>query len=188
MKYLKNKEPKTRQKSTRFPESTYQGIMKSNADVCEMVDLYLLMENDENFILLKEKERKLSMIRDLESELVEVDIRKNNLEDMIANLKLDVKDINKQMHDKGFDLKTYKDKRDLDGCIQKTIDYYRKEYNPHNKQNEYYTMEAFLYSPSKRVASYIKNMATRGGMHDDLDGFKALVLERYNGDVQQTLA
>lgn len=186
MKYLKNKEPRNRQKSIRFPESTYQGMMKSDADVCEMVDLYLLMENDESFALLKEKERKLAIIRDLESERVEHELKINNIDDMVANLKLDIKDINKQMHEKGFDLKTYKNKRELDNCIQKTIDYYRNVYNPHNKES--LPIDVFLDSPSKKVVTYLNNMATRSGMHDDLDGFKALVLKKFNGDVQQTLA
>lgn len=186
MKYLKNKEPRNRQKSIRFPESTYQGMMKSAADVCEMVDLYLLMENDESFALLKEKERKLAIIRDLEAERVEHELKINNIDDMVANLKLDIKDINNQMHEKGFDLKTYKNKRELDNCIQKTIDYYRNIYNPENRHD--LSMQTFLDSPSKRVITYLNNMATRSGMTNDLDGFKALVLEKYNGDVQQTLA
>ena len=49
-------------------------------------------------------------------------------------------------------------------------------------------METFLESESKRVITYLNNMATRSGMHDDLDGFKALVLKKFNGDVQQTFA
>ena len=81
-----------------------------------------------NFALLKEKERKLAIIRDLESERVEHELKINNIDDMVANLKLDIKDINKQMHEKGFDLKTYKNKKDLDNCIQKTIDYYNDHY------------------------------------------------------------
>lgn len=186
MKYMKNKEPRNRQKSVRFPESTYQGLMKSDADVCEMVDLYLLFENDENFALLKEKERKLAIIRDLESERVEHELKINNIDDMVANLKLDIKEINKQMHEKGFDLKTYKNKKDLDNCIQKTIDYYNDHYTHNNR--EILTMEDFLQSDSTKDVRYLNNMATRSGMHDDVDGFKALVLQRFNGDVQQTFA
>lgn len=187
MRFNRGKEPKTRQKSTRYTESTYQGLMRSEADVSEMVDLYLLLENDENFILLKNKQSKLSMIRDLEAELVEVDIKRANILDTIANLKLDVKEINGQLRDKGMDLRTYKTKKDLDNSIQKTIDYYQHNYNPYNKKSDVYSMEAFLLSESKKVQSYIKNMATRGGMIDDIEGFKELVIQKYKEDFQEVL-